>query len=193
MKFTSEKSQVMTGNTSVRYDEIIKTCREIFLKKMKDYGTAWRILRVSSITDQIYIKAQRIRSFEEKGVQLVQEGIEGEYLGIINYCIIALIQLEMGSSENVEMDEKDVMQHYDFHAGESKRLMEKKNHDYGEAWKGMRTSSMTDLILMKILRIKQIESNDGKTLISEGVDANYYDIINYSVFALIKLDHQSSD
>jgi len=181
-------AQVMAGNTSAQYDEIINSGREIFLKKMKDYGTAWRILRVSSITDQIYIKAQRIRSFEEKGVQLVNEGIDGEYLGIINYCIIALIQLEMGSTEEIEMDEKEVLRHYDFHASESKRLMEKKNHDYGEAWRGMRTSSMTDLILMKILRIKQIETNDGKTIVSEGVDANYYDIINYSVFALIKLE-----
>ena len=187
MESTIETAGTMAGNTSAQYDEIIDSGREIFLKKMKDYGTAWRILRVSSLTDQIYIKAQRIRSFEEKGVQLIDEGIDDEFLGIINYCIIALIQLELGSNDKIEMEDKEVLRHYNFHANESKRLMEKKNHDYGEAWKGMRTSSMTDLILMKLLRIKQIESNNGNTLMSEGVDANYYDIINYSVFALIKM------
>ena len=187
MESTIETAGTMAGNTSAQYDEIIDSGREIFLKKMKDYGTAWRILRVSSLTDQIYIKAQRIRSFEEKGIQLIDEGIDGEFLGIINYCIIALIQLELGSNDKIGMEGNEVLRHYNFHANESKRLMEKKNHDYGEAWKGMRTSSMTDLILMKLLRIKQIESNDGNTLMSEGVDANYYDIINYSVFALIKM------
>jgi hypothetical protein len=187
MESPIEAKQIMPVNTSKQYDEIIKSCREIFLKKMQDYGTAWRILRVSSLTDQIYIKAQRIRSIEEKGIQKVDEGIDNEFIGIINYCIMALIQIEIGSREETQMDEKLVMSHYDFHSKESKRLMELKNHDYGEAWRGMRTSSMTDLILMKILRIKQIESNDGKTIVSEGIDANYYDIINYSVFALIKI------
>lgn len=154
---------------------------------MKDYGTAWRILRVSSITDQIFIKAQRIRSIEEKGSRKVDEGVESEFIGIINYAVIALIQLEMGTEAKLEMVEQEVVSHFNHHVHESKRLMEDKNHDYGEAWRGMRTSSMTDLILMKLLRIKQIEDNQGQTLISEGVAANYYDIINYAVFALIKL------
>lgn len=178
----------MASHTSSQYDSIINRCKDIFLKKMKDYGTAWRILRVSSITDQIYIKAQRIRSIEEKGTQKVDEGVDSEFVGIINYCVIALIQIEMGNESNLEMPESEVVRNFEKHVLESKRLMEDKNHDYGEAWRGMRTSSMTDLILMKLLRIKQIEDNQGETLISEGVGANYYDIINYSVFALIKLD-----
>jgi hypothetical protein len=173
--------------TSVSYDLQIDRCKDIFLKKMKDYGTAWRVLRVSSITDQIFIKAQRIRSIEEKGSQKVEEGVESEFLGIINYAVIALIQLELGTDTKLEMQSDEVIGYFDFHIRESKRLMEDKNHDYGEAWRGMRTSSMTDLILMKLLRIKQIEDNQGQTLISEGVAANYYDIINYAVFALIKL------
>ena len=187
MESTVETARTMAGTTSAQYDKIIDSGREIFLKKMKDYGTAWRILRASSITDQIYIKAQRIRSIEEKGKQRVEEGIDNEFLGIINYCIIALIQSEMGSKHETDMDKSEVLRHFDLHAKQSKRLMEDKNHDYGEAWRGMRTSSMTDLILMKLLRIKQIEENNGETIISEGVDANYYDIINYSVFALIKM------
>ena len=154
---------------------------------MKDYGTAWRILRVSSITDQILIKAQRVRSIEEKGTQRVMESIESEFMGIINYCVIALIQLEFGNVSELEMTEKDVVKHFNQHVAEAKRLMENKNHDYGEAWRDMRVSSMTDLILMKLLRIKQIENNKGKTIISEGIAANYYDITNYAVFALIKM------
>ena len=157
---------------------------------MQDYGTAWRILRVSSITDQIFIKAQRIRSIEEKGSQKVDEGVESEFLGIINYAVIALIQLELGNESQLEMSSEEVIRHFDFHVTSAKSLMENKNHDYGEAWRGMRTSSMTDLILMKLLRIKQIEDNQGKTLISEGVPANYYDIINYAVFALIKISEE---
>ncbi len=188
MKSTVHHAGIMTGNTSMQYDKIIETGREIFLKKMNDYGTAWRILRVSSITDQVFIKAQRIRSIEEKGFQLVNEGIDGEYLGILNYCIIALIQLEKGSNPEIEMGKEEVIRLFNFHSNKAKQLMENKNHDYDEAWREMRTSSMTDLILMKLLRIKQIEENNGQTLISEGVDANYYDIINYSVFALIKMD-----
>ncbi|HRH66157.1 MAG TPA: DUF1599 domain-containing protein [Bacteroidia bacterium] len=179
----------MASTTSFQYDKIISRCKDIFLKKMKDYGTAWRILRVSSITDQIYIKAQRIRSIEEKGTQKVDEGVDSEFVGIINYCVIALIQIEMGNENNLEMPELEVIRHFENHVDESKRLMEDKNHDYGEAWRGMRTSSMTDLILMKLLRIKQIEDNRGETLISEGVAANYYDIINYAVFALIKSEN----
>lgn len=181
----------MALSTSQHYDQIITRCKELFLKKMQDYGTAWRILRVSSITDQIYIKAQRIRSIEEKGTQRIDEGIDGEFVGIINYCVIALIQIEMGNEQNLEMSEPEVVRHFDFHVKESKSLMENKNHDYGEAWRGMRTSSMTDLILMKLLRIKQIEDNKGSTIVSEGVSANYYDIINYAVFALIKMESES--
>lgn len=181
----------MTKSTSVHYNEIIGRCKDLFIKKMKDYGTAWRILRLSSITDQIFIKAQRIRSIEEKGVQKINDTIEGEFMGIINYCVIALIQIEMGSEENLEMPAEEVTRHFEFHVKKSKELMEDKNHDYGEAWRGMRTSSMTDLILMKLLRIKQIEDNKGNTLVSEGIDANYYDIINYSVFALIKLESEN--
>lgn len=183
----------MVSQTSTQYDSIISRCKDIFLKKMKDYGTAWRILRVSSITDQIFIKAQRIRSIEEKGTQKVDEGIDSEFVGIINYCVIALIQIEMGNENNLEMSESEVVLHFDKHVIESKRLMEDKNHDYGEAWRGMRTSSMTDLILMKLLRIKQIEDNQGATLISEGVAANYYDIINYAAFALIKLGEMKDE
>ena len=176
-------------STSSQHESIIAEGTKIFLDKMKDYGTAWRILRGSSVTDQIFIKAQRIRSIEEKGIQKVDDGINNEFLGIINYCIIALIQTEKGSTtENTEMNSEEVVKLYDKYAMESRRLMEDKNHDYGEAWRGMRTSSMTDLILMKLLRIKQIEDNEGQTIISEGLDANFMDIINYSVFALIKLN-----
>jgi len=174
-------------NTSSQYDAVVSQCKDIFLKKMEDYGTAWRILRVSSITDQIFIKAQRIRSIEEKGVQRVEEGVDSEFLGIINYCIIALIQLEKHNDTDLEMTTGEVIHHFDKHIEEAKRLMENKNHDYGEAWRDMRVSSMTDLILMKILRIKQIENHNGMTLVSEGVAANYYDMLNYATFALIKM------
>jgi hypothetical protein len=174
-------------STSTQYETVLSQCKDIFLKKMEDYGTAWRILRVSSITDQIFIKAQRIRSIEEKGIQKVEEGIDSEFRGIINYCIIALIQLEKYSDTNLEMSSAEVIQHFDKHTEEARRLMEDKNHDYGEAWRDMRVSSMTDLILMKILRIKQIEDHNGMTLVSEGVAANYYDMLNYATFALIKL------
>lgn len=177
--------------TSVSYDRQIARCKDIFLKKMKDYGTAWRILRVSSITDQIFIKAQRIRSIEEKGSRKIDEGTESEFIGIINYAVIALIQLELGDAASLEPGEEQVVGLFERHVTEAKRLMEDKNHDYGEAWRGMRTSSMTDLILMKLLRIKQIEDNKGQTLISEGVGANYYDIVNYAVFALIKLSEEA--
>lgn len=179
-------------STSSQYDTVVSQCKDIFLKKMEDYGTAWRILRVSSITDQIFIKAQRIRSIEEKGVQKVDEGIDSEFRGIINYCIIALIQLEKHSDTNLEMSAAEVEHHFDKYIDEAKRLMENKNHDYGEAWRDMRVSSMTDLILMKILRIKQIENHNGLTLVSEGVAANYYDMLNYATFALIKLSETVS-
>lgn len=187
----SDQVHMSISLTSEQYDRIMSGCKDIFLKKMKDYGTAWRILRLSSITDQIFIKAQRIRSIEEKGRQKVEDGVDTEFKGIINYCVIALIQLELGNSDNPEMPEKEVVQYFDRHIQKAKLLMEDKNHDYGEAWRGMRTSSMTDLILMKLMRIKQIEDNRGETLISEGVEANYYDMINYSAFALIKMSENS--
>lgn len=174
--------------TNQQYDRVIQICREVFVKKMNDYGVAWRILRPSSITDQIYIKANRIRSIEEKGISKVDEGIRPEYIGIINYAIIGLIQLELGISDN-ELLKEDTINLYDNYFHEAKSLMQSKNHDYGEAWRNMRVSSYTDLILMKIKRTKQIEDNQGQTLVSEGIDANYFDMINYSVFALIKLEY----
>ncbi len=177
------------SNTSRQFEQVIEQCRSLFLKKMKDYGTAWRVLRISSITDQIFIKANRVRSIEQKGTQKVAEDIRSEYIGMINYSVIGLIQLSLGvSSENNEMDPLEVERLYNKYIYEAKSLMEDKNHDYGEAWRDMRISSLTDLILMKLLRIKQIEDNKGKTLVSEGIDANYHDIINYSVFALIRLN-----
>jgi hypothetical protein len=175
--------------TIAEYDSIIKKCEDIFAKKMKDYGSAWRILRISSLTDQIFIKAQRIRSIEQKGEQKIQEGVAGEFVGIVNYAIVGLIQLDLGVSELAEeMDYNEVMNIFSKHANVAKELMIAKNHDYGEAWRDMRVSSLTDLILQKILRVKQIEDNHGVTLISEGVDANYLDMLNYAVFALIKLE-----
>jgi len=174
--------------TISEYDSIIKKCEDIFAKKMKDYGSAWRILRISSLTDQIFIKAQRIRSIEDKGLQKVDEGVIPEFIGIVNYSIIGLIQLELGVSEQAEeMQYDQVMNLFDKYALEAKKLMLDKNHDYGEAWRDMRGSSLTDLILQKLLRVKQIEDNDRSTLISEGIDANYLDMLNYAVFALIKL------
>ena len=169
------------------YDVASAKCKDIFIKKMKDYGCAWRILRLSSLTDQIFIKAQRIRSIEMKGSQKVGEDIRNEFIGIVNYSIIALIQLEKGIAEQPDMENEEVQDLYEKYYTESKELMKSKNHDYGEAWRDMRVSSLTDLILQKLLRVKQIEDNQGKTLISEGIDANYFDMINYSIFALIKL------
>jgi hypothetical protein len=155
---------------------------------MKDYGTAWRILRHSSITDQLFIKAQRIRSIQEKGISKVDESINGEFIAIINYAVIGLIQLELGVSTETIMDETKTVGLYDKYVKMAKDLMSNKNHDYGEAWRDMRVSSITDLILMKILRTKQIEDNQGVTLVSEGIDANYLDMINYAVFAMIKIN-----
>lgn len=180
----------MPGLTSNQYDKAVAECKYIFTAKMKDYGSAWRILRLSSITDQMFIKAQRIRSIEEKGVQKVEDGINSEYKGILNYAIIALIQHELGVSQKPDIGLKEAERLFDKHIANAKALMEDKNHDYGEAWRKMRVSSITDLILMKLLRVKQIEDNHGATLISEGIDANYYDMINYSIFALIKLNEQ---
>jgi len=174
--------------TAQQYDAAISLCKDIFLKKMKDYGTAWRNLRPTSLTDQIFIKAQRVKSIEEKGTQKIVDDIKGEYIGIINYCIIALIQLELAGDTRVDLPYDEVAHLYAKYADQTKQLMEDKNHDYGEAWRDMRLSSLTDLILMKVFRVKQIEDNKGKTIISEGVDANYMDMINYAVFSLIKLE-----
>lgn len=176
--------------TSQQYDVVVHTCRELFIKKTKDYGPAWRILRLPSLTDQIYIKAQRIRSLQENGVRKVDEGERSEFVGIINYSIMALIQLKKGVSEQPDLSSDGAMALYDNEVEGTKALMEKKNYDYGEAWRDMRVSSLTDLILQKLLRIKQIENNKGTTLVSEGVDANYKDIINYAVFALIHLNRE---
>jgi len=175
------------NKTSSQYDTVVNSCKDIFMKKMKDYGTAWRILRTSSITDQIFIKAQRIRNIEDKGTQKISEDVRSEYIGIVNYSVIGLIQLELKNDKRMEIPDKEVSTLFDKHIQETKSLMENKNHDYGEAWRDMRVSSLTDLILMKILRMKQIEDNKGETIISEGLDANFHDMINYSVFALIKL------
>lgn len=175
------------NTTSKQYDTAINLCKELFLKKMKDYGTAWRNLRPMSLTDQIFIKAQRIKSIEEKGTQKVVDDITGEYIGIINYCVISLIQLELVNDTRMELPYDEMASLYTKYVGITKKLMEDKNHDYGEAWRDMRMSSLTDLILMKIFRVKQIEDNKGQTTVSEGVDANYMDMLNYSVFALIKI------
>lgn len=177
----------MDNITTKQFDYSASECKEVFICKMKDYGTAWRILRTSSLTDQIYIKANRIRSIEEKGKSKVNEGIKSEFIGIINYSLMALIQIELGIAKKDMMEAQIVEKLYDKYFNEAKKLMHNKNHDYGEAWRNMRISSLTDIILMKLLRIKQIEDNNGKTFISEGLDANYLDIINYSIFALIKL------
>lgn len=179
------------ANTSLQYDQVVKSCRDIFEKKMKDYGSSWRILRVSSITDQLYIKAKRIRSLEEKKVSRVKEGIEGEFIAIVNYGIMGLVQLAKGYSEEASLQAEEALELYDHWITEAKGLMENKNHDYDEAWREMRTSSLTDMILQKLLRTKQIESNQGKTLISEGIDANYLDMVNYAIFALIQLSEKS--
>jgi Nucleotide modification associated domain 1 len=172
-------------NTSQEYDAVIAICRQLFINKMKDYGSAWRILRLPSLTDQIFIKAQRIRSLQENDIRKVDEDETGEFIGIINYSIMALIQLELGVVEQPDLDVTAATTWYDTKIELTKTLMEAKNHDYGEAWREMRVSSLTDLILQKLLRVKQIEDNKGKTLVSEGIDANYQDMINYGVFALI--------
>ena len=174
--------------TVEQYTKVIETCTEIFQKKTKDYGTAWRILRPSSLTDQIFIKAQRIRTIQETGQNKVGEHIEDEFIAIINYCVMAIIQLKHGANLPLELDAQEAEKLYKKYTHEAQELMSIKNHDYGEAWRDMRVSSLTDLILMKILRVKQIEDNQGKTLISEGIDANYFDMLNYAVFALIHLD-----
>ena len=178
--------------TLAQYDQQFNKCRELFKKKTIDYGTAWRILRPSSLTDQIFIKANRIRTLQENGLSKVDEGIDPEFIGIVNYCIMALIQLETNETE-LELGAEKAMKLYDTYAKKVRDLMQAKNHDYGEAWRDMRISSLTDLILMKILRTKQIENNQGKTLVSEGIDANYYDMINYALFALILMDEENNN
>ncbi|MFC2110638.1 DUF1599 domain-containing protein [Bacteroidota bacterium] len=175
-------------NTAQQYDAIIATCKTLFENKMSDYGSAWRILRLASLTDQIFIKAQRIRQLQENTTRKVDEGEVSEFIGIINYSIMALIQIEKGIATQPDLDTEEAVALYEKHIGITKSLMENKNHDYGEAWRDMRVSSLTDLILQKLLRVKQIEDNQGKTLVSEGIDANYQDMINYAIFAMIHLE-----
>lgn len=175
-------------NTAEEYDKVIAVCRKLYTNKMQDYGSAWRILRLPSLTDQIFIKAQRIRSLQENEVRKVDEDETGEFIGIINYSIMALIQLDLGIADQPDLNPEQATEWYDAKIKRTKELMEAKNHDYGEAWREMRVSSLTDLILQKLLRVKQIEDNKGKTIVSEGIDANYQDMINYAVFALILMD-----
>ena len=172
-------------DTNKQYDEVIARCRELFLKKAKDYGTAWRVLRSISIVDQIYIKAQRIRNIQETGAQKIQDDIDGEFIGIINYSVIGLIQIGLSENDPEELGSAAVQQLYERYTAEARMLMQSKNHDYGEAWRNMTQESFVDLILMKLQRMRQIISNKGKTIISEGLEANYLDMINYAVFALV--------
>lgn len=181
------------SNTSQEYDKVIAICRQLYINKMKDYGSAWRILRLPSLTDQIFIKAQRIRSLQQNDIRKVDEDESGEFIGIINYSIMALIQLDLGVVEQPDLDLAKATELFDAKVALTKSLMEAKNHDYGEAWREMRVSSLTDLILQKLLRVKQIEDNQGKTIVSEGIDANYQDMINYSVFALILMKFGQSN
>jgi len=175
-----------------QYDAALAKCREIFSKKTLDYGTAWRILRSSSLTDQIFIKGNRIRTIQETGQSRVGESIEGEFVAIVNYAVMALIQLDLKEVDDLDLKTEEAQSRYEEKVTEARELMQKKNHDYGEAWRDMRVSSLCDLILMKVLRVKQIEDNSGSTLISEGVDANYLDMLNYALFALIKIDEKSA-
>jgi hypothetical protein len=182
----------MIDKTAAEYRDVIATCKGLFANKTNDYGTAWRILRLPSITDQLYIKAQRIRNIQEKGKQLVGDSIKDEFIGIVNYSLIALMQIKLKDSTALDLPFKELEPLYDEAVNETLALLQNKNHDYGEAWRDMRVSSITDIILMKLLRVKQIEDNEGKTLVSEGVKANYQDMINYAVFALIKLTESQS-
>ncbi len=177
--------------TSKQYNQVVEKCRSLYINKLKDYGSAWRILRLPSLTDQIFIKAQRIRQLQENTTRKVDEGEVSEFIGVINYSVMALIQLEKGIAEQPDLSNEEAIELYDKHIKITKQLMENKNHDYGEAWREMRVSSLTDLILQKLLRVKQIENNKGKTLVSEGIDANYQDMINYAIFALIHLKENS--
>ena len=173
--------------TSKQYDKVVEKCRSLYMKKLKDYSTAWRILRLPSLTDQIYIKAQRIRGLQENSIKKIDEDETSEFIGIINYAIMALVQLEMGVAEQPDLSNEKAVELYDKHIAITKQLMEDKNHDYGEAWRDMRVNSLTDLIIQKLLRVKKIEDNKGKTIVSEGIDANYQDMVNYAVFALIHI------
>ena len=175
------------SNTSSQYDYQVSLCREVYAKKTKDYGTSWRVLRPKSLTDQLFIKAQRIKTLEETEVRKVDEGIEPEFIGLVNYAVMGLMQIKLVDDPRMELSEKVALELYDAEIAAIKKLMLAKNHDYGEAWRDMRVSSFTDLILMKLLRIKQIEDNKGKTIISEGIDAGYMDIVNYAIFALIQM------
>lgn len=181
------------SQTAQQYATAVGKCKDIFSKKTHDYGTAWRVLRTGSLTDQLFIKAKRIRTIEEKGTQKIDEGIIPEFIGLVNYSAMALIQLALGHTDEITMTAEEAMALYEQQVDQAFTLMMNKNHDYGEAWREMRISSFTDLILMKLLRIKQIEDLGGQTLISEGLDANYYDIINYAIFALIKLEEAHED
>lgn len=176
-------------NTKEQLEKVISICRELFEKKLKDYGPSWRIMRPTSITDQIFIKANRIRSLETKGVSLIDEGIRPEFIAIVNYGIMGQIQLALGYADTTDITNEKALELYDKYMTMTKELMYAKNHDYDEAWRSMRISSYTDLILMKIYRTKQIESHHGKTLVSEGIDANYMDMVNYALFGLIKLEY----
>lgn len=178
------------ADTSNQYNDQIEKCRALFISKMHDYGSAWRILRLPSLTDQIFIKAQRIRGLQKNKEQKIAEDETSEFIGIVNYSIMALIQIDKGVVEQPDLSVEDATQLYDEHVAKTKQLMMDKNHDYGEAWRDMRVSSLTDLILQKLLRVKQIENNSGKTLVSEGIDANYQDMVNYAVFALIHLQEK---
>jgi hypothetical protein len=178
--------------TASEYNEVIGLCKELFKKKTQDYGTAWRILRLPSLTDQIFIKAQRIRSIQEKGTQKVMDPIKDEFIGIINYCLIALMQNDLLADPRMELSFEELEPFYDKWVDETKDLLANKNHDYGEAWRAMRVSSITDIILMKLYRVKQIEDNQGQTIVSEGVVANYQDMLNYAVFCMIKLNQNDN-
>ncbi len=182
------EQNILKTQTYQEYHRVIQACKDVFTKKTRDYGTAWRVLRLPSITDQLYIKAQRIRSIQDKGTQHVEDSITDEFVGIINYCIMAVMQREFSADTPLDIPPAEVEEHYDRIANETLELLKQKNHDYDEAWREMRVSSITDIILMKLLRVKQIEDNDGKTIISEGVRANYQDMINYAVFCLIKMN-----
>jgi hypothetical protein len=178
--------------TNKEYDAVVDTCKTLFKKKMSDYGSAWRILRLPSLTDQIYIKAKRIREIQDLENTKIDESQESEFIGIINYAIMALIQMELGIASEPDIDTEKAVKLYEKHISKTKKLMQDKNHDYGEAWREMRVSSLTDLILQKLLRVKQIENNKGKTIVSEGIDANYQDMINYAIFAMILLNQKQN-
>ena len=180
----------MRNQTSNQFDDVINLCRELFIKKNKDYGQSWRIMRISSITDQIYIKAVRVRNIEENGINMVGESIENEFMGIINYCVMAMIQIETNEDERYISSDEDLIKSYDNYIQNTKTLMLQKNHDYGEIWRSMLVSTFTDMLLMRINRIHQIISNRGKTLASEGIESNFMDMINYSIFALIRLSEE---